>query len=136
MTSQSWAWLSFVKIQPQTKLQKDPGSAHHPVYPSASLSPFWGEKAVQVGYCVPGESRGEALAPRGMVSPGPAQGSWAVAGGHRMERDRGGAGAFPGNCVLPWIFLSSFFPQLFGLTAALPQVLVSSMASRSSSACS
>lgn len=35
-------------------------------------------------------------------------------------------------CLMSWGFLSTFFPQLFGLTAALPWVFVSLMASHSS----
>lgn len=101
-----------------------------------------GEIAGQVWCLVPGESSGKALEPRGMVSAAQshlAQLSWTVTVGHRMKRRGRTEWSIPrrtGICLLSWVFLSPFFPQLFGLTAALPWVLLSLMASRSSWAAS
>lgn len=110
MTSQSWAWLSFVKIQPQTRLQKDPGSAHHPVYPSASLLHFGGKGSASWVLCARWEQRGGTGTPWHGVTrscPGELGCCWWSQDGKRSSRGRNIPRELCTALDFPLIFLPS-----------------------------
>lgn len=150
MTVQSREWLSSAKILPPTRIP--PGRSWKRPPPSISFClpaalPFsnLGEMTAQVWCLVSSQEQREGIWTlwHGVTRPEPSYPAqlshhWWSQDEKRVRRGRTEWSIPKGTviCLMSWVLLSPFFPQLFDLTAALPWVLVSLMGSRSSWAAS